>query len=441
MKKQVITIILAVGASFFASNAHAQIGMRDKVLMQLNRNDVLLADAKRLVRETNSVKARALLKTSVTIQMGAKNLFQKSEDNYMNGRRALAEQQMLKARDLAFSARESILRAMALAKRESRMENNTLKTMERAVRNLERAMGMLSESSGPEAETARKLIDEARMQLGRARNNMREHMYEVAFRLAKTSDSLSLRAIRILKRELKASDEVEREIRKTARLLAKIDERGKYRNNDRAVRMYRRAREFQAGAVRKMEANRPAAALDLTKRARRLAMDVLKMVSSQVTPESVEQALRLTDDLMAKAEEMLDRSERREGAASIESAKKLQERAKDRFREGRMNEALRSTRRAREMLSNMLARIGRPLKEDLVRSTLEETGRLIARVKNEAAASGDELAEKLIARAEEHQRKAWDAFERRGLKTALAQTRVARNLVRKAAEQIKNEGI
>ncbi len=441
MKMQAITMILAMTAAAIASNVHAQTGMRDKVLMELARNDVLLADAKRLVMETNSVKARALLKTSATIQMGAKNLFQKSEDNYQKGWRDLAEQQMLKARELAYTARESILRTMALAKRESRIEDNTLKTMERAAKSLERAMGMLAESSGPEAETARKLIEEARMQLGRARNNMREHMYEVAFRLAKTSDSLSLRAIRIMKHEIKASDEVAREIKKTARLLAKIEERGKYMNNDRAARLYRRATELQAGALQKMEANRLEAALELTKRARRLAMDVLKTVSSQITPENVEQALRLTDNLIAKAEEMLNRGGPGEGAGLLEDAKRLQRRAKDRFRDGQLDAAVRSTRRAREMLSDVLAHVGRPLKRELVRSALEETDRLIHRIKNEEASSKDDLARKLIERAEEHQEKAWNAFEREGLKRALTQTRVARNLARKAAEQMKNEGI
>jgi len=147
------------------------------------------------------VKAR----TSLEI---AERLHKESINNFEADRPAIAAQ-------LAGRAREAILQTIALAKKEAKLEEGAIKAIDRARARLEQARQLLQENRDRQAGQARKFAEEAHAQLLRAHDNMREHLFEIALRLAISSEELSQRAIDILKRDFIAPEFVEREIEKT----------------------------------------------------------------------------------------------------------------------------------------------------------------------------------------------------------------------------------
>ncbi|MFQ5512564.1 MAG: hypothetical protein ACE5EO_12020, partial [Candidatus Krumholzibacteriia bacterium] len=178
------------------------------------RNAELLMNARDLVRETNSVKARASLEAAARLHEESVNYFRKGAGGG----------NLLRAAQLAKHAREAILQTIALAKREAKLEQNAFKAMERAGQRLEQAKLLLAENRDRDVLPARKLAEEAQGLLKRARDNMREHLFEVALRLATSSEHLSTRAVAMLKRDFSDVESIEKELEKTDRVLERVGE-------------------------------------------------------------------------------------------------------------------------------------------------------------------------------------------------------------------------
>jgi len=208
----ILAVLVAAAALATAADVRAQ-GPQDhaRLLDEFARNGELLERAKELVGETSSIKARASLATAAKLHLESSRMIFETQNYSL-------------AAGLVKRTREVLLQTISLAKREAKLEENAFKAIERATRTLEHARQLLDENSSTDMEPARKLVHEAHAQLERSRDNMNEHLYEVAFRLAVSSDQLSRRAITLLKREVGGPEEVEREIEKTDRILERIQE-------------------------------------------------------------------------------------------------------------------------------------------------------------------------------------------------------------------------
>lgn len=439
MKKYILLSGLCLLIAMLAATpGRAQIAIRDNVDQQLQRNEEMLATARALVRETSSVKARTILGSGESLQREARSTFLLAEENYRQGHELMARQMMKKAYDIAVSARDAIMRAVTVAKREAITEETAHKRLEQAVERHERARSLMYENSGPETATVRKLLEESRMQLERSRDNLREHMYDVALRLANLSISLSNRAINTLRRETGSGEMVRREIQKTQRLLEQIEGRGDLHAHAAIEKHLTEARRLQERATGNMNAQRLQAALELTRQARTHALRVLKMLSSRTNRENVEQAIVFTDGLIATAREMAG-DDRQQGPMA--DALAVQKRAKESFARGEFESALRLTRQARSRVREMINDLDSPIDSGGVESTLRRTDTLIDQLKNDDRLSDNTTARELLQRAERHQTQAWDALDQSRPKAALAQTKLARNLANRALEQLRNENL
>ena len=89
---------------------------------------------------------------------------------------------------------------------------------------LDRARELRDESGNRDALHVDRLLEEADVQLKRSQDNLREHLFEVALRLAVSSDDFSNRAIGIIKNTSSNTDLVESDILKTERLLDRMGE-------------------------------------------------------------------------------------------------------------------------------------------------------------------------------------------------------------------------
>lgn len=400
---------------------------------QVARDAELLDKARELVVETNSAKARLVLEAATKLHRQSMLLVASVTTNTDFARAALVTKK----------AREAILHTIALAKREAKFEENASKAIERAENRLEQTRKLISEHDGREVQAARKLAGEAHGQLQRSRNNMREHLFEVALRLAVSSEQLSRHAIKTLRRDSADVSSVEREIEQTQRVLDRIGERMAEVNKHRAQQMYQESRELQMKAKQRLRDGERRTAFELTQEARRIAatLRATELTRSTIDRQNVERALRLTDALILEARTIATRQDTRQLSERIERADKIQARATNHFERGDDDKALKMTKKARVILKDSLSAIKRELRAEDIQSTLRETDEILVRLKEAVGQSEDALANELFARAQSKQRRAWKEFEEEKLRAALANTRLARRLANRSFRQLGNERI
>ncbi len=392
----------------------------------INRNAELLNFARELVNATNSVKARRSLEAAVKLHQQSVSLLNTGVDSRELGR----------AYTVAKKAREVIHQTIAIAKREARLEENAIKAIERATERLERARQIRDETGTRDAAGVNRLLEEAHTQLKRSQDNLREHLFEIALRLAVSSDEFSTRAIRIIKNTSSNIDMVEHEITRTERLLDRLREQIGMGGDSQVHRMAREAADLQDRAKASYRANKPGAALELTQQALRLAMRAAKIHASQASNESVQQAIRLTDALLREAHEMakdrnVDRFDKQ-----LERAERLQSDSKQHFDRGNYAQALRWTLRARSILKDSVDVLKKELSREDVEPALRGTDKLLKRLGEVVERARDDVAAEFLGRARSKQDKAWQSLRQGQLRAALANTRLARRLANQALEQL-----
>jgi hypothetical protein len=420
----VLLILLTVPAVVFEANG--QTTDRDKLGEFIQRNEELLQQAETLVRGTSSAKARVSLDAARQLHLASIKEFQ--------GDRLTTSAQM------AGRARNAILKAIQLAKRETKMEERALKAIEYAGRRNEYARNLFDEAGAQDNVPARKLIDESMNQLIRARRSMREHMFEVTVQSATASIDMSNRAIRLLKRDSVGPELVRREIARTDVLLDRIDERADRVDNPQLIRLIADAHELQARARANASEGRYILAFEETKRARTVARRIINRAggSAEATVEAVARALELTDGLIERAYGLARENGNDVAVGKLDEAYRLQQNAHDAFEGGQYKPAHTLTRRAREIARNAIKSMNRTIDADSARRALERTDEIIARLRAALDSGAGETAAEIHDRAANRQTTAWNAFESGDLKKALANTKVARNLANRALRQLEN---
>lgn len=385
----------------------------------IERNAELLAQAEALVRETNSVKARAALDAARKLHESSLSLLRFGS--------------ALRAGTTAREAREAILRAIAIARHEAKLEQDALRAMERAWQRFDQARAALDDYGGRDDGAPRKLVEEARVQLQRARDNMQEHMFEVALHLARASYDLSARALQLLKRNGVSPERVMREVNRTDNVLARIDERDLSSRPD-VERLLRDARDLQQRAKQNARTDRLRLALEQTQRARGVALRILKTTGAADghDEESVTRALQFTDEVLERSLDYARQHGLDNARRQLQEAERTQLEAKERFEGGDLEGAMRLTLHAREMAKRSVRGVDRPVDRGSVEAALRRTDEALTRLRAAVSESDDAQAQSLYERAAQRQAGAWEALETRQPRKALALTKVARDLAEKA---------
>jgi hypothetical protein len=407
----------------------AQTSDLNDLMTAIARNEELITQARFLVHQTSSSKARSSLEA-------AEKLHQFSRDLAAAGDRPLI------AVRVTGQARQAILNTINIAKREARLEENALKSMERAAHRLGQARALYEEYGERDDLPVRKLLEEAAAQLQRARNNMREHLFDVALQLARASTDMSNRAIQMLKRDSLSPEDVFREIERTDIIMERVmsrDEPALRPSLDQAVRdAMNQARELQNRAKHNARSDNYRLALEQTRRAREITMRVGRGAAASMEPngEIVARAIAFTDELLARVGEAAQESGEPRLGERLDEAARLQMLAREKFDDEQYRAAMSLTLRAREIARRALRSIERPLDAGAVRDALARTDSAIERLAARAGESGNTTALNLVERARERQRSARAALESGDLRRALALTRVARNLSRRALQEL-----
>jgi hypothetical protein len=426
-KRRTINLILLIllAATVLVSRVHGQTDELEKLRNYIEQNQELLLEAEILVRGTNSAKARASLEAARRLHFASM--------------KELEANRPLLSANAAKRARNAILKAIQLAKRETKLEERALKSIDYAQRRNEYARTLLDESASDEAVPAKKLIDESMEQLLRARANMREHMFEVAIQSANASIDMSNRAIRLLKRDTVGPELIRREIARTDLLLERVDELGDRSGNDDLTRIIGEAHDLQNRARASAADGRYVLAFENTKRARAIARRILNRAggTTESTADAVARAIELTEGLVERAYEIARGNNDDRALRQLGEATRMQQNARDAYNAGQFERAFSFTQRARDIARNTMREADRPIDADSARRALERTDETIARLRAALNDNGGTAAE-LHDRAANRQAIAWEAFNSGELKKALANTKVARNLATRALQQLNN---
>jgi len=425
----ILTILMTLFTmASLVDNSSAQVDLSD-LARALERNEELLMQAADLVRQTNSVKARSSLQA-------ATRLHELSKYQAQNDRPGLAAVN-------AGRARQAILNTINIAKREAKLEEHAMKAIERAGVRLQRARAAFEESGDRDDVPARKLIEEAHHQLQRSRNNMQEHMFGVALRLANASAALSTRAIKTLTREGITQESVLREIERTDNIIERVTSSDRLDHHDVAARAIEQAIDLQNRAKSSVRSNNLRLALEHTLRAREIALRIVKTARGGQGPgeNTVARAIEFTDGLLDRAREMAREQAMERVTEPLEQAAQLQSKAKEAFAASEYATAMRMTLRAREIAKRALGAMKKPLDADTVGKTLKQTDTVIETLGARLADKNNDTARSLYERAHNRQVNAWTAMEAGELRRALALTKVARNLARRGLAEIADGSI
>jgi hypothetical protein len=423
-----LLLLFLLAATLAVPAARAQVtDDLEKLREYIQQNQELLAEAESLVRGTNSAKARASLDAARQLHLASI-------------REANALRPTISAQS-AKQARNAILKAIQLAKRETKLEERALKAIEHAGRRNERARAVYDETGGNDGLPAKKLIDESTDQMLRARGSMREHMFEVAIQSANASTDMSDRAIRLLRRADIGPEAVRREIARTDLLLDRIDERADRSVNGNIGRMITEAHDLQNRARADAAEGRYLIAFENTKRARTIARRIINQAggSPGATAEGVARAIELTAGLIDRAYEIARENGDNRAVQRIDEANRLQRDAGAAYNAGQLDRAYSLTQRAREITRETMQGTDRPVDRGSVRTALERTDQVLGRLRSALDTNANETAAGMYTRAAARQAASWEAFNDGDLKKALTNTKVARNLANNALQQLENE--
>ncbi|MDH4035867.1 MAG: hypothetical protein OEX18_01685 [Candidatus Krumholzibacteria bacterium] len=398
-------------------------GNMDSVRGFIERNAELLGVATAVVQETNSIRARGLLETATTLHKQSVGLLEQNS-NAQAGR-------------VAVRAREVIQQTISVAKRDARIEEQAVRTMERATTRLEQAR-IVFEEDGNDKIVARRLILESADNLRRAREQVQQHMFETSLRLAESSLALSNRAIRMLRRDGLGPDVAE-EIDRTQSIIERAGE--SRASHDPALnRLLEQANELQRRAVRSAERGDAAIAVEQTRGARNLALRAMRAGGGAGASDE-EQAVRavaLTDAVLEGARDVLGESAHDGATRRVEEAARQQDDARRALGDGDYKRALALSTSAREAVRAALRGMDVAVDPASVESALARTDDAITKLGDTIAGSDRATAREFFERATSRQREARAALGDGDPRRALALTRVAHNLARSGLSAMKD---
>lgn len=336
-----VSLVASLGGSLGPVPAAAQLTgePRERLEAELDRTDQVLDHAREVVGASESERARTVLANAEQAQAVARALF--AECGRTNLRACEGSHKA------TTRARREALHAIQIARDQSGLEQEAGRAIERVAHLLDEALVMAGEHPDPRTD---RLLDEARSHLERAREQYQARQFAVAIELALAAERLVRQALDLGERGDVNPERVLRELERTDRLLERASPEIRDSGNERAMRLLDQAIELQMRAHRQFDERRPLVAMRLTREAREQVLHALRMVEGPADPAGVEKALAQTDELIERVESEVRASGIEEANRLLDAGLDHQQRARDLFKEGRLNPALAQTRVARNLV-------------------------------------------------------------------------------------------
>lgn len=390
----------------------------EKVQEALDVTNQVLEQARSIVMESTSQKARLMLEQAESIQNTAK-----------------ASSSLRQSLQLTLQARQLAYQAIALARQEMKAEGTTVRMIEETNERMAKVRDEMIEYD-IRGDRAVKLLDEARSMIEKSRLNAQQHRYQLALKLAESARNRVLQAEQYVKRIKTMKGMVERKLALLEKLKERATERINVMENEQARLQLELVGE-QIGQTRQLlrEHRYVAAKLSL-ENCEKTFRNLIRQFPSQNLSDP---ALMLEESyrLMTRAEEMIgsqdyvDEIERR---GFIDEAKRLLTRAGDELAEKRDESALRLIQEARNLLRLATSDEGQAMTKEEVRSQIQRIEAMGDDVRGAVEGCDAPGVQMLLDRAAARIGKAWQFLDEEELANAEAEARIARNLYQRVRE-------
>jgi tetratricopeptide (TPR) repeat protein len=290
-----------------------------------------------------------------------------------------------------------------------------------------------------DSQRARILLDQAYAIQRNAWTQFQNGHPRLATRLTIEARDLAKRAVRLAREDSSLRTRARRELEKAWDMLQRAREQlGDV--SDHAGRLLQEAhQQIERGRSQFQEQNyEPAMRLAIS--AQRLVRQALGSTGGAGGADRLERELERTDRLIERAREVIAGSDLPEARRALERAMSLQQDAWAAYRSERFRVALAATKEARNLAARVLKLVHGPMSSDRVERALSETDRLLDRAADIVTTAGDDTAARLVERAREHQAQARRLLGDGQLRPALAKTRVAAGLAKRAMRMVEGGG-
>lgn len=302
---------------------------------------------------------------------------------------------------------------------------------------VQRAAEIVRES---QSQRANELVSHASAVQLEAWERFRSGRLVIAGQLTLQARELAVRSITLAREDSSLRNRAAREGEKAERAWQQAREQLSDRPSSHAIRLLDEARSQMERGRLQFQEQHYEAALRLAVSAQSLIRQALGSgTGGSASVVSVARELERTDRLIDRVEEVVRESRNAEAIRLLARANEVQATAHNEYREGHPRLALAATKEARALASRAHSLVRGPIDAAGVEKTLTETNRILAQARDVVRDSGDDRAMRLLEKAQEHQARALEHFRESELRRALAETRVARSLARRAVRLVEDE--
>ena len=390
----------------------------EKVQEALQMTQQVIEQARSIVMESTSQKARLMLEQAISMQMTA-------EGNIHDSLR-----QSLK---LTLEARQLAYQAIAIARQEMKTEATVTRTIEETNERIAKVRDRMIEND-IRGDRAVKLIDEARNMLEKSRLNAQQRRYQLALKLAESAHGRVLQAEQFINRIKTLKGMVERKLALLEKLRDRAAERTDVMENEQARIQIELVGEQIDRTERLLREHRYMAAKVSLESCEKTFRNLIRQFPSQ-NMNDPELMLEESYRLLARAEELVgsqDGGAERRGY--IDEAKRLLTRAGDELAENRDESALRLINEARNLIRLATSDDGKAMTKDEVRSEIRRIEAMGEEVTGAVEGCDAPGVQMLLDRAAARLGKAWQYLDGGDLANAEAEARIARNLYQRVGE-------
>ncbi|MBN1164986.1 MAG: hypothetical protein JXB45_10445 [Candidatus Krumholzibacteriota bacterium] len=384
----------------------------------INRTDEIISLAKEIVQECRSQKARLALERAIEIQHRAMNLSVSNRNSY--------------ALKITMEARQEAWHAIALARAESRMEEAAQRLDEDTMERLTRLRSRIMENGLKDNQTL-KLIEEAKALLERSRINAHQYRNQLAFKLAENAYKLILKAEERFRKTRNLKEMCERRLILMERLLDRAREQQQESDDPRIKRQFQLAAGQLERSREQLAAGRYRAAQITLEKCETVLRSLVRQVQSDHSSDA-EKMFSETLRLRERAAELIGGDPHPATQKFLNRADKLLEQARQAVNDGRSQNAVELTKRARTLLRQAIDSSPQTISRDKlsaeIESALQRRDNLLETLENCTEPGARDLFQRASRRLDNAQQLfAQERFER-----AAAELKIARNLFNRIRE-------
>lgn len=301
----------------------------DQVRQELERTDDIIRQTRTIVEPSNNAEAQSLLNQAMEIQRSA-------WEGYRRKRYRWSYSRTLAARQRAREAMELITVDPKRIEAEIERTNELMNQLRPKITRIDDPqIADLWKTVQTEQNAASNYLQRRRWRWAlRFTMAARNHIYEITGKLGR----------------FQSREKIQSELNRTDLILQRISGPVAASHNFRAQEMFSRAGEWQVQAKNRFRLRMYLVTVKLTFAARELALRAWEMVVHPPDSMLVSSALEETDHLIVQWEERVNQQQDIQIKEMLELAIKQQNVARELYRQGQLNAALKQTNQARQML-------------------------------------------------------------------------------------------